>query len=136
MVCASRAVVAIAAAAEIARREKNLMRTSKVESKCVERGSRSHQNVLAPVDHISFDCVRHLAQVGVPQWLAVRGVVGHEIAVAIGAKEQFTRGGGQSSDPVAIAGGFLQPLPNDFAGAVVDGDDVFSLFADALLEHA
>jgi hypothetical protein len=46
----------------------------------VERVSRCHEQVLTPVDKVGFRGVRHLPEMGVPQDVTIRGVVGYEVA--------------------------------------------------------
>ena len=92
-----------------------------VQSEREKRIARGRQDVLAAVEHVGLDGIRYLAKMGVPERVAIRRIVGDQVAVGVAAKEKFARGCGQAGVAVAFPGRGLQMPPDDLARLVVDG---------------
>src|ERR1019366_10172262 len=100
------------------------MLSTSIQHERIESIAGAHQHVLMSIERVGFGRVGYYAaQVSVPQWLSVRGIVGHNIARDVAREEQLA-GGGHHSAAESSAQGGINVLPDGLAGFIVDGRDV------------
>src|SRR5687768_156117 len=80
---------------------------------------RADEQILRAVNRVGLRCVADVADTRVPEWLAVFGIVGDQVAAAVAA-EKKSPGCSEEADSAATAVRVFS-APRDFARCGLDG---------------